>query len=101
MKEYLPIGSVVMLKDGLKPILIAGYKMSSIDKKVIKNDKLIETNRVYDYCGFLYPEGMISLSINCLFDQSDIKEVLFKGYDTDAFHKLSDFINSKEELDVI
>lgn len=96
MKDYLPIGSVVLLKNGEKPLMIMGYKVKSIDKKAIKDDQLIETDKEYDYCGVLYPEGVISSYINCMFDHNDIKEVLFKGYDTDEFKKLYNFLNSRE-----
>ena len=96
MIDYLPIGSVVILKNGEKPLMVMGYKVSSIDNRAIKDNKLIETNDEFDYCGVLYPEGVISSNINCLFNHSDIKEVLFKGYDTDEFKKLFDFLNSRE-----
>ena len=35
MNDFLPVGSVVLLKSGKKPISIIGYKMSSLDNKLI------------------------------------------------------------------
>ena len=33
--KFLPIGSVVILNEGRKPIMIIGYKMSSLDNNYI------------------------------------------------------------------
>ena len=60
-KEILPIGSIVLLKKGKKKLSVSGYM------PVMKKE-----NRVYDYCGILYPEGMIDDEI-FFFNHSDIK----------------------------
>ena len=78
MKKYLPIGSVVMLKNGSKPLMVAGYPFV-----MTKNDK-------YDYMGIGFPEGMISLEYVLMFNHNDIKEVLHMGFvfkDSDKFNE--------------
>ena len=50
-KKLLPIGTVVYLKDGKKPLMIIGFCAMSDSK-------------VFDYSGCLYPEGVISSDIN-------------------------------------
>jgi len=72
MKKYLPIGSVVLLIDGEKTIMIFGRKQMAA-----------ESNEIYDYVACLYPEGNISDEYTYLFNHSDISEVVFKGYVND------------------
>lgn len=68
-KEFLPVGSVVMLKGGSKRVMIAGYL--AIDN----NDE----SKVYDYSGCLYPEGFLSSNETLLFDHEQIDKVYFEG----------------------
>ena len=49
IKDLLPIGSIVLLKDGLKRLMIIG---------IMQNDAG-GTGKNYDYLGELYPEGHI------------------------------------------
>lgn len=66
---YLPLGTIVLLKDGNKKIMIIGFTV-------------IEENseKMFDYLGCLYPEGVLSSSKNLLFNNSDIAEVVNVGY---------------------
>ena len=50
-KELLPIGSVVLLKGGIKKIMVTGIK------PVSKDDD--GTEQEYDYIGVIYPEGYL------------------------------------------
>jgi len=69
MKELLPIGSIVILENGEKKIMIYGRKQIAV-----------KTNEEYDYVACLYPEGNINEDFTYLFNHSDIKEVVFTGY---------------------
>lgn len=73
IKELLPIGSVVMLKDAKKPLMIFGVKQLATE----------QPNKEYDYIGVLYPEGNIGTKFQYLFDHKDIEQVLFTGYETE------------------
>jgi len=73
MKEYYPIGTVVILIDGEKPIMIYGRKQIHAESGV-----------VYDYVACLYPEGNLSNEYTYLFNHDQIQEVLFTGYVSDA-----------------
>ena len=80
MKEYLPMGSILLLKNGTKRIMIYGRKQLSAD-----------TGKIFDYVACFYPEGNISPDYTFLFNQEDIKEVIFRGYsdpDEEAFLKV-------------
>lgn len=82
-KRYLPIGSVVKLKNNNKSIMITGYY--SVE---YTNDL-----EIYDYSGCAYPEGVMIKSSYCSFNQKDIKEVLFEGYKTEEYTKLTNGLN--------
>ena len=75
ISELLPIGSVVILKNGIKPVMIYGVKQfeQGIDKS-------------FDYCGVLYPEGNIGPNYVYLFNHYDIEEILYMGYVTDEYY---------------
>ena len=65
----LPIGSVVLLPES-DPVMVTGYFYTDPDNY----DKL------WDYCGIPYPEGITSDSKTFMFDHEQIKSVLFTGY---------------------
>lgn len=69
-EKYLPIGSVVLLEEGKKRIMVTGYAAKGREA----GDKM------YDYIGCLYPEGVISSDQNILFDHDKIKEIYYIGY---------------------
>ena len=69
MKTYLPIGSVVLLKEGTKKVMIYGRKQKSVD-----------TGNEYDYLACLYPEGNISQQYQFLFNEENVDKVVFRGF---------------------
>lgn len=73
MNELLPIGSVVLLNDGTKRLMIVGVMQSDASGD----------GKEYDYLGVLYPEGHIGEGFQYLFNQEDIKEIVFRGYEDD------------------
>ena len=72
-KKYLPIGSVVILKNGKKRLMITGYAQIDLNLK----------DKVYDYAGCLYPEGVISTKNTLLFNHEDIAQIFAIGYSDD------------------
>lgn len=66
----LPIGSVVLLKEAEKRLMVYGIKQ--IDTS---------TNTEFDYVGVLYPEGNIGDDTKFLFNHEDIETVFFIGYE--------------------
>ena len=69
MKKYKPLGSVVLLKNGTKRVMIYGRKQI-----------LASTGELFDYVACLYPEGNIGAEYTILFNDDDIEEVIFEGY---------------------
>lgn len=70
IKDLLPIGSIVLLKDGEKRLMICGVMQSDVDRG----------GKEYDYMGVLYPEGHIGTDFQYLFNNEDIDEIVFEGY---------------------
>ena len=60
-KEFLPIGTVVTLKEGTKKVMIAG-----------RLQKESSTGQIFDYCAVLWPEGMMNSDRMYLFNHEDI-----------------------------
>ena len=86
-KRYLPIGSVIKLKNNNKSIMITGYYSVEYARDL----------EIYDYSGCAYPEGVMIKSSCCSFNQSDIKEVLFEGYKTNEYTTLTNSLNEIDE----
>ena len=70
MDKYLPIGSVVLLKNGRKKIMIYGRKQMQV-----------ETGEEWDYLACLYPEGNINEEFMYLFNHDQIDKVYYLGYE--------------------
>ena len=68
--KILPLGSVVLLHNGTKKVMIIGYAMKTPENP----------DKVYDYCGCVFPEGVLRSDVTCVFNHNQIKEVCFVGY---------------------
>lgn len=68
MKKYLPIGSVVLLKESQKRVMIVGVKQKQADSL-----------KVWDYSACLYPEGILDPERLYLFDTEQIERLYFIG----------------------
>jgi len=85
-KEYLPIGTVVLLKGGTHEVMINGY--------------CAETpafpDKTFDYRGCPYPEGIPGDSGVALFNNDMIDKVVYEGLKNDEsinfLDKLSDIV---------
>jgi len=70
--DYLPIGTVVLLRKAIKKIMIVGIMPSRMTGNSIVNE--------YDYLGVTYPEGFINNDTLLLFNHDQILDVVFEGY---------------------
>lgn len=70
IKDLLPIGSVVLLKEGQKKLMIFGVKQMDS-----------EVREEYDYIGVIYPEGNVGIEGQYLFNHENIDQIFFKGYE--------------------
>ena len=72
-EKYLPVGTVVLLKNGTKRVMINGFCTMDASKP----------EKVYDYSGVLFPEGSLSSDQTLLFDHEQIVRVDHLGLDDD------------------
>ncbi len=84
VEKYLPIGSVVLLKDATKKVMIIGF-----------GSKDYGQNKTFDYSACLYPEGLLTSDQILLFNHDQIKEISFIGFVNEE-QKI--FINNLKEL---
>ena len=73
----LPIGSVVLLKNSTKRVMIMGVCQGTVSEG---------ERRIYDYVGCFFPEGYMSADKNFLFNQDQIDRLFAIGYQ--LFHLL-------------
>ena len=82
-KKYLPIGSVVLLKNANKRLMIYG-----------RLQKAEDSDSVRDYIGCLYPEGNISTKQTYMFAHDQIERVYFVGFqDPEEFEFVDKYLN--------
>lgn len=67
--KYLPMGTVVILKNGSKKLMIFGRKQMDT-----------ATQKEYDYISYLYPEGNIKKDLAILFNHEDIDTIVHLGF---------------------
>ena len=68
IRDLLPIGSVVMLKNGKKALMIYGICQTDND-----------SGKEYDYISVVWPEGNLGNGSSFMFDAEDIDKILFRG----------------------
>lgn len=64
MNNFLPIGTIVLLKDSTKKILIIGYLPQEG-----------KDSTVFDYSGVPFPEGLIDSKKILLFNHKQIEKI--------------------------
>lgn len=69
MKQLLPIGSVVLLKNSTKKIMIIGYCQKEVGNQ----------EKIWDYAACVFPEGYLAADKTFLFDSEQIETVYFLG----------------------
>lgn len=69
MEKYLPIGSVVLLKESNKRLMIYGRKQVTS-----------ESDKVWDYIGCLFPEGNLDQKHMYVFDHEQIQQIYMVGF---------------------
>ena len=72
-EKYLPVGTVVLLANGTKRVMINGFCTMDANNP----------NRIFDYSGVLFPEGSLSSDQTLLFDHSQIVRVDHLGLEDD------------------
>ena len=82
-KNYLPLGSAVLLKGATRPVIVIGYMVMEEGSK-----------EVWDYLGCAHPIGVVGSNKQLLFNKEQVEKVLHVGYSDDEGNK---FLKSIEE----
>ncbi|PTO40086.1 hypothetical protein C6P52_02320 [Enterococcus mundtii] len=90
-KKLLPLGSVVLLEEGLQKLVIVG-------RGAIYTDQQTEKDTFADYMAVLYLSGL-NPETTIFFDHENIDKVVFEGYSDEEEVRFLD-IYSKWESDV-
>lgn len=69
-QRLLPNGSIILLKEGKKKLVIYGRKQILA----------LEEPQMFDYLACPYPEGYVSPEFAYLFNHEDIQDIVFIGY---------------------
>ncbi|MGE7873962.1 DUF4176 domain-containing protein [Bacillus paramycoides] len=83
--QLFPIGSIVILKEGTKKLMIFGRKQQ------VETDEV----RKFDYMGCPYPEGYLNPDFTYLFNHDDIQEVVSTGYEDQEERTFQENVLSK------
>ncbi|EJS05250.1 DUF4176 domain-containing protein [Bacillus sp. MYb56] len=83
--QLFSIGSIVILKEGTKKLMIFGRKQQ------VETDEV----RKFDYMGCPYPEGYINPNFTYLFNHDDIHEVVSTGYEDQEERTFQENVLSK------
>ena len=89
VNNYLPIGSIVLLKNANKKLMIFG---------IIQSDQSNKESQEYDYIGVPYPEGNMGQEYQYLFNHDSIEEVVVRGFEDqerkDFIVRLDDYMKN-------
>lgn len=81
--DYLPLGSVVILKGGVQKVVVIARGLLSV---------ATGKEGYFDYGGCLYPQGLVGDQI-LYFNHRDIVKVVFSGFHDDDDKMMVDNIN--------
>ena len=73
--KVLPIGTVVLLENAKKRVMILGYQRTAASDETV----------IYDYCGCMYPEGYVSPERTLLFNHENIDRIYAMGLQNDEY----------------
>jgi hypothetical protein len=82
--EFLPLGSVVVIRGGVKKTMIIARGLAATIQS--------EPN-IFDYGGCLYPEGLLGDNI-LYFNHADIAKIVFEGFNDEDNIMMVEAINS-------
>lgn len=81
--KYLPIGTIVLLKDDISMYMVLGYLNKDVN------------NKISDYISVPFPYGFLSTLAIKTFNHSDIEKEVFKGYKNEQFQKMNSYLKDK------
>jgi hypothetical protein len=89
-KNLLPIGSIVLLKEGQRKLMICG-------RIVTKGTEA----QIYDYVGCVYPQGVVSSSNMYFFNRDAIDMIYFIGFQDQEELQYRHALDQLGELEIV
>lgn len=86
IRNILPLGSVVTLKEGRKKLMIVGRIQKDHSNGIL-----------YDYSAVLYPEGMLNASELFMFQSEDIEYIYHVGLQDNEEFAYRDYMEKELE----
>ena len=86
--KLLPIGTVVMLKESTKRVMIIG---------ILQLQKKENGDKIWDYSGVYYPEGYMGPDKTFLFNHDQVEKVYALGYQDDEAFSFEEKINKVKD----
>ena len=96
-EKFLPIGTVVMLKDATKEVMITSYLTFPGNAQPQKNENGEEVREMYDYGGCPFPEGIINSNVVLVFNHSQIDKVIHMGCKNEAQQNFGRLLSQKAD----
>ena len=97
-EKFLPIGTVVLLKEGTKEVMITSYCIIPNGDIYNKSGKIEGANQMYDYGACLYPEGEINSKQVIAFNHDQIETICHLGYETEKEKEFVGILNANYEV---
>lgn len=83
--KFLPVGTIVILKNGTKKIMITSYL-------VITGSKEDDKKKMFDYGGYPFPVGMLESGYALGFNHDQIDKVIHMGHEDDDYKELNELM---------
>ena len=84
--KFLPLGTVVLLKNAKHRVMVIGYMT-----------QILNTKKIYDYSGCMFPEGYVASSQVLAFNHEDIDKIYYIGHNDDTVKKNNDYLKKFEK----
>ena len=86
IEKYLPLGTIVLLKNGKHKAMVVGFCAKIAD----------DSNApFYDYIGCLWPEGIFTTDETLVFNHEDIEKIYHVGFSNS---EVKEFNNKIKEV---
>ncbi|MBR1386331.1 MAG: DUF4176 domain-containing protein [Bacilli bacterium] len=87
-EKYLSIGTIVLLKNATKSVMITGFASMSPETG----------EQIFDYSGCPYPEGFLNYNEVCVFNHDQIDKIIFQGYSDEQDEQFKKLLVEQLEL---
>lgn len=93
-EKLLPLGSIVLLKEGMQKLVVVG-------RGAVYEEPQTGKEKFSDYMGVIYPTG-VNPETTIFFEHENIDEIVFEGYsDEEEERFLKVYSEWKENLDIV